>query len=78
VRRNAASALGSMRAATAVAALTGVLRDSEPAVRRAAASALSSIRTSEALDALRVLDPGDDTQLRTIRDRALGRRNLRI
>ena len=78
VRRNAAAALGSMRDATAVAALAQTLRDDEPAVRHAAASALASIRTPEALDVLRAMDPGEDARLKSIRDRALGRRNMRI
>ena len=78
VRLAAASALAEFRDSASVPQLAAGLGDTVPSVRRAVARALASIGTDTALNALGRVDPGDDTQLRAILDRALSRRRYRI
>lgn len=75
---SAASALAGFRDAGSVPALAAAIGDTAATVRRAAARALAGINTEEAIEALRRTDPGDDTQLRAIIDRAVGRRQYRF
>ena len=73
-RREAALALASVQAPSAVPALLPLLRDAEPSVRRAAAYALGQTGDSTAVDSLRVrVLEEKDGQVRRYVHEALGR-----
>ncbi|MDB5235176.1 MAG: hypothetical protein JWR44_2169 [Hymenobacter sp.] len=73
-RREAALALASVQAPTAVPGLLPLLRDAEPSVRRAAAYALGQTGDSTAVDSLRVrVLKENDGQVRRYVHEALGR-----
>ena len=73
VRRAAANALGKLGGDDAVAALLARwdASDVTPDEQRVLAEALGKVGGEPALERLRVLDPGDDTELARRRDRAL-------